>query len=430
MTNDILYITGGGGSGACFRITALGDSSGVGTLSLVDPGSGYTSAPTDVVGGGSGRNATITGNAGNFQVASISLTAPGTGYTTAPTVSLSGGTGFAATAVLSSVVLTADGSLGGTGNLTIAAPITGGYGITKTGGGTATLTGSNSYSGDTTVAAGTLSLSSACLTDTADVKIASGTTLNLNTGTTDTIHKLFIDNVAQATGDWGSTTSNAEHKSPLITGSGKLHVTNGDVLPGQLTVVQWQSVNTHGGTPRGLVISDTGLGVEPRQGRINRLEITFSDPVLVGNPSTAVTVSGTNLTGPLTPASLGYTITATASGNVLAITFANGGTPVALPDTAKWRFTLNPAVITGTGGLTLTASPATTRVLTGLVGDVDGNGRVTGIDLNRISNAGTFNPTDENSLRADIDGNALIDSSDLNAAWANRAQRTDTLAAP
>ena len=70
-------------------------------------------------------------------------------------------------------------------------------------------------------------------------------------------------------------------------------------------------------------------------------------------------------------------------------------------------------------GLPVAASPTVRRLA-----------RELGIDLNRISNAGTFNPTDENSLRADIDGNALIDSSDLNAAWANRAQRTDTLAAP
>ncbi|MCX6879536.1 MAG: HYR domain-containing protein [Verrucomicrobia bacterium] len=236
VVGDVLYITGGGGSGARFKITSLGASSGVGTLSLLDPGSGYTSAPTGVVGGGSGRNATITGNADNFQVVALSVTAPGSNYTSPPTVSLSGGTGFAATAVLSSVVLTAPGSIGGAGNLMIAAPITGDFGLTKIGGGTTTLTGSNSYTGATTVAAGTLALTTACLADPADVLLSAGATLHLNTGTTDTIHALFIDGEPQAAGEWGPANSDAAHKSMLITGSGKLNVSvGGDTTPPVVT---------------------------------------------------------------------------------------------------------------------------------------------------------------------------------------------------
>ena len=103
---------------------------------------------------------------------------------------------------------------------------------------------------------------------------------------------------------------------------------------------------------------------------------------------------------------------------------------MALPDAAKWRFTLNPAVISGSGGLVLTPSATTTRLLTGLAGDVDGNGRVTGLDLSRIANSGTYIPGVAASLKADVNGDGIINQTDRDAAWLNRAKRTDNLATP
>jgi autotransporter-associated beta strand protein len=239
---DILYITGGGGSGARIRLTSGG---GVTTnWTLIDPGSGYTSAPTGVVGGeGSagynGRGAAITGNAQNFQVASLTLTASGGGYTSMPSVTLAAGSGFTAVAVASEIVLTSTSSIGGTGELNVNASISGAGGLTKTGSGTTTLAGLLSYSGDTRVEAGTLVLTAAALADAADVGLASGSVLMLNTGATDTIDELFLDGVAQKAGEWGAPGSGAANTTAMLAGTGRLRVTTGPASP----LASWLAAN-------------------------------------------------------------------------------------------------------------------------------------------------------------------------------------------
>ncbi|MCX6878028.1 MAG: autotransporter-associated beta strand repeat-containing protein [Verrucomicrobia bacterium] len=107
--------------------------------------------------------------------------------------------------------------------------------VIKGGAGTLTLTGSNTYTGDTVVQAGTLSLSPTVpggyLADGADVKLYTGSILDLNTGATDTVRALYIDGVPQAAGEWGSAASGAANPSTLFTGLGKLNVsTTGGVL--------------------------------------------------------------------------------------------------------------------------------------------------------------------------------------------------------
>lgn len=201
------------------------------------------------------------------------------------------------------------------------------------------------------------------------------------------------------------------------------------VLAGQVFVSEWQSVSDHAAAPQSLALTETPV-VEPRMAGLRRLVVAFSAPVTVTNPTAAVTISGLNQAGTINLASLGISANAAASGNLLTLTFTQAGNPVALPDAAKWRFTLNPAAIGGAGGLVLSPSAATTRVVASLAGDVDGNGRVTGLDLNRIATAGAFNPGSAASLRADVNGDAAIDQADQTTAWANRARRTDTLTIP
>jgi autotransporter-associated beta strand protein len=76
-------------------------------------------------------------------------------------------------AVAGAVVLRATASLGGTGNLTVSGPISGGFGLTKVGSGAATLAGSNTYTGPTIVNAGTLLIDGS-------LAAASSTTVNVN----------------------------------------------------------------------------------------------------------------------------------------------------------------------------------------------------------------------------------------------------------
>lgn len=104
--------------------------------------------------------------------------------------------------------------------------------LTKSGTGTVTLHGNNTYKGDTKVEAGTLSISETYLEDTADVYLTAGATFDLNFNGSDTIDSLFIDGVSRAVGTWGAIGSGANHESSLLTGQGMLLVSTFAGLPG------------------------------------------------------------------------------------------------------------------------------------------------------------------------------------------------------
>ncbi|TAE88564.1 MAG: hypothetical protein EAZ65_04170 [Verrucomicrobia bacterium] len=103
-------------------------------------------------------------------------------------------------------------------------------GLNKSGTGTLTLSGSNSFTGPTTVNTGTLRLgngtTSASLSDS-DAVIVSGGTLELNYSGTDTIRELWLNGTQMPPGVHG-----ASDPSGLLTGAGTLTVTGtADVLP-------------------------------------------------------------------------------------------------------------------------------------------------------------------------------------------------------
>lgn len=96
--------------------------------------------------------------------------------------------------------------------------------LDKTGAGTLTLTGATTYSGNTTVENGVLSIASNSFSDTSTVTIgkvaASPAILNLPTSGTDTVASLVIDGVVQAAG----VTYDSSNSGGAITGSGKILV--------------------------------------------------------------------------------------------------------------------------------------------------------------------------------------------------------------
>ena len=129
--------------------------------------------------------------------------------------------------------------------------VTGIGGLTKDGVGTLTLSGVNSYAGDTTVSAGTLSLGNTNAgNDASTVTIATtGAILNLTYGGTDTVERLSIGATEMDPGVYGKSGSVLPVIGiPQITGDGTLTVTgsvsgfsvwingtfaNGTVAPGQ-----------------------------------------------------------------------------------------------------------------------------------------------------------------------------------------------------
>ena len=124
-------------------------------------------------------------------------------------------------------VLTLAGSFLGTNIIALPIPdgINAMHAITKAGPTTWSLTGANTYTGPTSVEAGTLSLGSDFLADASDISIAAGATLDLPHGLIDTVGSLTVDGVNLAIGVYGAMGSGAAFEIPEITGTGQLNVT-------------------------------------------------------------------------------------------------------------------------------------------------------------------------------------------------------------
>jgi autotransporter-associated beta strand protein len=135
--------------------------------------------------------------------------------------------------------------------------------LTKQGNGKLTLSAFHSYTGDTIVSAGTLSLSQDYLDNASDVVIATGATLELTHNQTDVVETLTINGVA-VTGEWGAVGSGAQNESASITGSGRLRV--GAALP----YIDWAE-------GKALDNSNNGLGADPDADGIANLLEYFLD---------------------------------------------------------------------------------------------------------------------------------------------------------
>ncbi len=99
--------------------------------------------------------------------------------------------------------------------------ITGPGGVIKTGTATTTLSGSNSYSGNTTVNQGTLVISQPTLATASAVTVASNAVLQLDFPTTNTVAVLKINDVSKAPGVYSSSTDPG-----YLAGAGSLLVTS------------------------------------------------------------------------------------------------------------------------------------------------------------------------------------------------------------
>jgi FtsP/CotA-like multicopper oxidase with cupredoxin domain len=142
----------------------------VGSLTLTDPGSGYSAAPLVGISGGGGSGATALANFIGATVNAITLTASGSGYTSAPTVVFNNtgtnGSGAAASALFTRVVSNIQMTNVGSGyviapTITIAAPPAGGVRATAlatiTNGSVSGITITNPGSGYTSVPSVTFS---------------------------------------------------------------------------------------------------------------------------------------------------------------------------------------------------------------------------------------------------------------------------------
>jgi autotransporter-associated beta strand protein len=227
-------------------------------------------------------------------------------------VTVSGGTlamqGFSdtvgAVTITSGSITGAGGTLTSTGGFTlnidgatnITAHLAGSVGLTKSGAGIATLEESGSYSGDTTVAAGTLSVLYATLDDASVVTIASGALLELASGEEDTVDKLFLNGVQMPAGTYGSTSSAATTKdNRYFSSTGTLNVLTGAPAVIADLYDNWADSNGLDGTPG----KDPAFDIDSEgDGLANGLEwILGGDPLANDTPSVLPAATGNSVTG-------------------------------------------------------------------------------------------------------------------------------------
>jgi autotransporter-associated beta strand protein len=137
-----------------------------------------------------------------------------------------GSTWLGPVALNTNTTLTADHSF----PFSVVGNITGSGGITKAGNHTLTLSGSNTFSGTTSVQAGKITYANAASLAPGPLSISSGRSVDLNYSGTRLLGSLTLNGVAQPYGTYGSTNSTATYKSAYFGGAGTITVTNYPVV--------------------------------------------------------------------------------------------------------------------------------------------------------------------------------------------------------
>ncbi len=251
QARGILNINNGGNWTQNGAVNAAPQSSAYNVQISVNTGGALTYAGTNpfslssssATGTGS---ATLTLNGGTFTTGkALNNSSTGTATTGASNLVFSnGGTLKLSASIADLVTITTSGrtfnvTLGTGGgkidtngfNTTLARDITGTGSLTKLGAGTLTLSGTNSYTGATSVNAGTLSVSvPGQFSDTAALSLTTGAELALNHPDLEEVGSFRIDGATQPVGKWGRVGSiaelSADYETALITGNGLILNTN------------------------------------------------------------------------------------------------------------------------------------------------------------------------------------------------------------
>jgi autotransporter-associated beta strand protein len=238
----------------------VGGSSGV-TLSVASINRVSGGSPTSNLGAPTTvANGTIAIGSAGF---TSTLLYTGAGETSDRVINLAGTTGgatlqndgsgplnftsaFTATGV-GAKTLTLQGSNGGAISNNIVDSSSGATALVKNGSGSWILAAATTYTGGTTVNAGTLEIAgsikgnvtnnanltldnASALASNAVVVLSSSTPINLNFTGSNVINTLMIDGVAYSSGVWGSTSSGAPNTTAAITGNGRFNVLGKPVI--------------------------------------------------------------------------------------------------------------------------------------------------------------------------------------------------------
>lgn len=83
-------------------------SGALAALTIADPGSGYTAAPTITFSGGGGSGATASASISSGTLSAVTIMANGSGYTAAPSVTITGGTSGSSGTISASIMSALD----------------------------------------------------------------------------------------------------------------------------------------------------------------------------------------------------------------------------------------------------------------------------------------------------------------------------------
>ena len=375
-------ISGGGGLGA--TATAVLTSGQVTGITITNAGVGYTTAPSLALSGGTftGTGDTaFTGNANQFAVSGVNMTAAGSGYTGTTTYTFSAGNATPGSVALSSVILAANSSIGGSGNTTINAVVSGAFSLTKDGAGTLTLSGVNTFTGNTLVSAGTLAVNNTALQNSAiDTSGAGNITV---TGTAPSFGGLIgsKDLALVITTGYGTVTALTLNGTSTVAysgvidngamtltkaGAGSQTLSGANTYTGLTTisagVLNIQNATALGTTENGTSVA-SGAALELQNNITVGAEALTLNGTGVGTAGALRNISGTNTYGGNITLAAASRINSDAGTLTLNGTAAITGATFGLTVGGAGNTTISSAIGTGTG--TLTKDGAGTVILSG-----------------------------------------------------------------
>ena len=258
VSEDAVFDVGSGGTGirklsagsltvGSFNVTAGG------TFSIRNDTTTSTNSTLTLGGSGSSGNV-VSGGGGDLLYAA-----------SGGTLNIVGPNGSTGAGVLN-VVLGQSGNFNSAGTMSVSSVISnsvGGFGVTKTGVGTLTLSGANTYTGDTTVSSGRLALSgSGSIANSSSVELAGGATLDVS-GLTNAL-TLSGGQALKAGGTTSpATIATAAGKGVTLAPNGPLQFTayNGATAP--LAVSGAGAVTLSAGNPVTVNVSNGGTRLGP-----------------------------------------------------------------------------------------------------------------------------------------------------------------------
>ena len=207
-------------------------------------------------------------------------------------------------------------SSGGTLQFDSVVPISGSYGITKNGSGTLSLAGTNTYTGSTTINAGTLTISGgSAITDNGTVILANTAGVNFNVNASETIGTLQGGGTTGGTVNIGAGFTLTVNQTSDQTFAGVIAGSTGALTKTGANTLTLSGLNTYNGTT---TISAGNLTISGGNAIADTGTVTLANTAGVGfnvsSNETIASLQGGGSTGGIVTVASGQTLTVAETG--------------------------------------------------------------------------------------------------------------------